>query len=75
MFKYTTDIISLVSRSTIGYFKSVVSVSFRLPVIAVLPEEGSHIWMVRNVADFGKLITDDTEKWGKVMKFADIKPE
>src|SRR5262245_48146533 len=26
-------------------------------------------------ADFGKLITDDTEKWGKVIKFADIKPE
>jgi hypothetical protein len=26
-------------------------------------------------ADFGKLIADETEKWGKVIKFADIKPE
>jgi len=26
-------------------------------------------------ADFGKLIADDTEKWGNVVKFAGIKPE
>jgi tripartite-type tricarboxylate transporter receptor subunit TctC len=26
-------------------------------------------------ADFGKLIADDTEKWGKVVKFANIKSE
>jgi tripartite-type tricarboxylate transporter receptor subunit TctC len=26
-------------------------------------------------ADFGKLIVDETEKWGKVVKFAAIKPE
>jgi tripartite-type tricarboxylate transporter receptor subunit TctC len=26
-------------------------------------------------ADFGKLIADETEKWGKVIKFASIKPE
>jgi tripartite-type tricarboxylate transporter receptor subunit TctC len=26
-------------------------------------------------ADFGKLIADDTEKWGKVVKFAHIKPD
>lgn len=25
--------------------------------------------------DFGKLIADETEKWGKVIKFANIKPE
>jgi tripartite-type tricarboxylate transporter receptor subunit TctC len=31
--------------------------------------------LVGSPADFGKLITDDTEKWGKVIKFADIKPE
>jgi tripartite-type tricarboxylate transporter receptor subunit TctC len=27
-----------------------------------------------STADFGKLIADETEKWGKVIKFADIKP-
>ena len=26
-------------------------------------------------AEFGKLIADDTEKWGKVVKFAGMKPE
>jgi tripartite-type tricarboxylate transporter receptor subunit TctC len=26
-------------------------------------------------ADFGKLIADETEKWGKVVKFTGIKPE
>ena len=26
-------------------------------------------------ADFGKLIAAETEKWGKVVKFANIKPE
>jgi tripartite-type tricarboxylate transporter receptor subunit TctC len=25
--------------------------------------------------DFAKFIADETEKWGKVVKFADIKPE
>jgi hypothetical protein len=25
--------------------------------------------------NFGKLIADETEKWGKVIKFAGIKPE
>jgi tripartite-type tricarboxylate transporter receptor subunit TctC len=28
-----------------------------------------------SVADFGKLIADDTEKWGKVIKFSGAKPE
>jgi hypothetical protein len=26
-------------------------------------------------ADFGELLADETEKWGKVIKFAGIKPE
>ena len=26
-------------------------------------------------AEFGKLISDETEKWAKVVKFANIKPE
>ena len=30
--------------------------------------------MPMNAPEFGKLITDETEKWGKVIKFADIKP-
>jgi tripartite-type tricarboxylate transporter receptor subunit TctC len=26
-------------------------------------------------ADFGKFIAEDTEKWGKVIRAADIKPD
>jgi len=26
-------------------------------------------------ADFGNLIANETDKWGKVIKFADIKPK
>jgi hypothetical protein len=26
-------------------------------------------------ANFGKLVDDETEKWAKVIKFANIKPE
>jgi tripartite-type tricarboxylate transporter receptor subunit TctC len=31
--------------------------------------------MIGSPADFGKLIADDTEKWGKVIRAANIKPE
>ena len=31
--------------------------------------------LVGSPADFGELIVEETEKWGKVIKFADIKPE
>jgi tripartite-type tricarboxylate transporter receptor subunit TctC len=31
--------------------------------------------LVGSPADFGKLIADDTEKWGKVVRAANIKPD
>jgi tripartite-type tricarboxylate transporter receptor subunit TctC len=31
--------------------------------------------LVGSAADFGRLIADETEKWGKVVKFTGIKPE
>src|SRR5262249_13694778 len=31
--------------------------------------------LVGSPADFGKLIAEETEKWGKVIKFAGIKPD
>jgi tripartite-type tricarboxylate transporter receptor subunit TctC len=40
----------------------------RLAVLGGTPLAGSP-------ADFGKLIAEETEKWGKVIKFAGIKPE
>jgi hypothetical protein len=30
---------------------------------------------VGSPADFGKLISDETEKWGKVVRAANIKPD
>jgi hypothetical protein len=40
----------------------------RLAVLGGTPLIGSSI-------DFGKLIADETEKWGKVVRLANIKPE
>jgi tripartite-type tricarboxylate transporter receptor subunit TctC len=31
--------------------------------------------MRMSAAEFGKFIADETEKWGKVIKFAGIKPQ
>jgi tripartite-type tricarboxylate transporter receptor subunit TctC len=31
--------------------------------------------MIGSPADFGKFIADETEKWGKVIRAANIKPE
>jgi tripartite-type tricarboxylate transporter receptor subunit TctC len=31
--------------------------------------------LIGSPADFGKLIAEETEKWGKVVKFAGIKPQ
>jgi hypothetical protein len=31
--------------------------------------------LVVSPADFGKFVADETEKWAKVIKFANIKPE
>jgi hypothetical protein len=31
--------------------------------------------LVASPADFGKLIADETEKWGKVVKFSGAKPD
>lgn len=37
------------------------------------------LWVVRALsgspADFGRLFADETEKWGKVIRAASIKPE
>jgi tripartite-type tricarboxylate transporter receptor subunit TctC len=41
---------------------------------ARLAEEGGTV-LPLSPAEFGKLIADDTEKWGKVIKFAGIKAE
>jgi tripartite-type tricarboxylate transporter receptor subunit TctC len=43
-------------------------VKARLADLGATPLPGSS-------SDFGKLIADETEKWGKVIKFAGIKPE
>jgi tripartite-type tricarboxylate transporter receptor subunit TctC len=41
---------------------------------ARLADLGSEV-MPMTPVEFGKLITDETEKWGKVVKFAGLKPE
>jgi tripartite-type tricarboxylate transporter receptor subunit TctC len=42
---------------------------------ARLAELGGTVLLAGSRADFGKHIADETEKWGKVVRFASIKPE
>jgi hypothetical protein len=37
--------------------------------------EKGEIALPTSAADFGKLIAEETEKWGKVIRAANIKPE
>ena len=45
------------------------------PKIGVRLVELGATTLTGSPADFGKLIADETEKWGKVIKLANIKPE
>jgi tripartite-type tricarboxylate transporter receptor subunit TctC len=40
-----------------------------------LAEIGDHMVLAGSPTDFGRLIADETEKWGKVIRAAGIKPE
>ena len=42
---------------------------------ARLADLGGGTPLIGSPADFGKLIADETEKWGKVIRAANIKPE
>ena len=49
--------------------------SLRDPKIQTRPAELGGTGVPGSPADFGKLLADETEKWGKVVKFAGIKVE
>jgi tripartite-type tricarboxylate transporter receptor subunit TctC len=42
---------------------------------ARLAEQGSGTVFTGSAANFGRLIAEDTEKWGKVVRFAGLRPE
>jgi hypothetical protein len=58
------------------------SLAVRSPSAKLLAGEAVNRWFADlggtvlpgSATDFSKLIADDTEKWGKVIKFAGIKP-
>jgi len=54
-------------------FPDVVDVNLSVPVHTI-PDLGASL-LPGSAADFGNLIADETKKWGKVIKFAGIKPE
>jgi tripartite-type tricarboxylate transporter receptor subunit TctC len=64
-----------VPAQTVDKLNSEINAALADPNIkARLAELGSTV-LAGSPADFGKLIAEDTEKWGKVVKFAGIKPE
>jgi tripartite-type tricarboxylate transporter receptor subunit TctC len=52
-----------------------ISAALADPKIKAQLEEPGGTALILSPAEFGKLIADDTEKWGKVIRAADIKPE
>jgi tripartite-type tricarboxylate transporter receptor subunit TctC len=45
------------------------------PKLTTRLAEGGGTVLAGSPADFGRLIADETEKWGKVIRAANIKPE
>jgi tripartite-type tricarboxylate transporter receptor subunit TctC len=62
-------------HDTINRLNTAANAAFANPTIkARLADLGGTI-LAGSPADFGKLIADETEKWGRVIKFAGIKPD
>ena len=60
---------------TIDFLNSQINTALNEPkTTARLTELGGTV-LIGSPSDFGKLIADETEKWAKVVKFANIKPE
>lgn len=52
-----------------------INASLRDPKLMTRLVDFGGMIFVGSPADFGKLIADETDKWGKVIKFAGIKAE
>jgi tripartite-type tricarboxylate transporter receptor subunit TctC len=61
--------------SIVGTLNKEVNAGLADPMIKARIADLGGTVLALSPADFGKLIADDTEKWGKVVKFANIKPE
>jgi tripartite-type tricarboxylate transporter receptor subunit TctC len=63
------------SKAAIGKLNKEINAGLADPALqARLVDLGGMI-VPGSPADFGKLVSDETEKWAKVIKFAGIKPE
>ncbi len=62
-------------REIVDTLNKAINASLAEPrVKAQLADLGASL-LPGSAADFGKLVSEETEKWAKVVKFADIKPE
>jgi len=63
------------SAEIIGMLNSAVNAILADPAVKARFAELGASFLPGSPADFGTLIADETEKWGKVIKFAGIKAE
>jgi tripartite-type tricarboxylate transporter receptor subunit TctC len=61
--------------ATIDVLNSEVNAGLADPMIKARFADLGATVLPGSPAEFGKLIADDTEKWSRVVKFANIKPE
>ncbi len=59
----------------IGMLNREVNAALADPAIKARIADLGGVVLAGSPADFGKLIAEETEKWGKVIRAANIKPE
>jgi len=59
----------------VGRLNKEINAGFADPTFTARLADFGGVPLAGSPDDFGKLVADETEKWAKVIKFADIKPE
>jgi tripartite-type tricarboxylate transporter receptor subunit TctC len=62
-------------KEIVNELNRVINAGLADPKLEARLEELGGVPMSMTPADFGRFITDETEKWGKVVNFADLKVE
>ena len=63
------------SSEIVGRLNTEINAGFADPTFTARLADFGGVPLAGSPADFGKLLADETEKWGKVIRFAGIKAD